>query len=118
MTLARRHLLTALGAGLASCARRGPIAPRAGALDTVLLDRAFPTLAARARPGDFNFGVLEARGERLWCWNSDTRMPMQSVFKAPLAAAALAEVDAGRLRLDERIPIAALDLSPPPGAIN
>jgi len=43
---------------------------------------------------------------------------MQSVFKAPLAAAALAEVDAGRLRLDERIPIAALDLSPPPGAIN
>ncbi|MDQ2861578.1 MAG: class A beta-lactamase [Pseudomonadota bacterium] len=118
MTLARRHLLTALGAGLANCARRGPIAPRAGALDTLLLDGAFPALAARARPGDFNLGVLEARGERLWCWNPDKRMPMQSVFKAPLAAATLAEVDAGRLRLDERIPIGALDLSPPPGAID
>jgi len=117
MTLGRRHLLIALGAGLASCARRGP-ARRAGALDTRLLDRAFPALAARARPGDFNLGVLEARGERLWCWNSGARMPMQSVFKAPLAAAALAEVDAGRLKLDERIPIGPLDLSPPPSVID
>lgn len=118
MTLARRHLLTALGAGLISCTRRGPIAPRAGSLDTARFDRGFPALAARAHPGDFNFGVLEARGERLWCWNAQARMPMQSVFKAPMAAAALAEVDAGRLRLDERVPIGALDLSPPPSAIN
>lgn len=118
MTLARRQFLTVIAASLASCTPRGPNAPRAGALDTTRLDRGFPSLAARARPGDFNFGVLEARGERLWCWNAHARMPMQSVFKAPLAAAALAEVDAGRLKLDERVPIGALDLSPPPSAIN
>ena len=87
--------------------------PKAGALDTKRLDRGFPALAERARPGFFNLGILEERGQQLWCWNDQARMPMQSVFKAPLAAAALAQVDAGRLRLDERIHITALDLSPP-----
>ena len=118
MAMARRLFLTALGAALASCARRSSTAPKPGALDTDLLDRESPALAARARPGDFNLGVLEARGEQLWCWNAQARMPMQSVFKAPLAAAALAEVDAGRLKLDERIHITALDLSPPRSLIN
>ena len=118
MAMARRHFLAALGAGVAGCARDASQPAKAGALDTKLLDHEFPTLAARARPGDFNLGVLEARGEQLWCWNGETRMPMQSVFKAPLAAAALAEVDAGRLKLGERIPIGPLDLSPPPSAIN
>ncbi len=117
MAMARRLFLTALGAGLASCGRSS-IAPKPGTLDTGLLGREFPALAGRARPGDFNLGVLEARGEQLWCWNAEARMPMQSVFKAPLAAAALAEVDAGRLKLDERVAIGALDLSPPPSAIN
>jgi beta-lactamase class A len=38
---------------------------------------------------------------------------MQSVFKAPLAAAAMAEVEAGRLDLDARITLEDMDLSPP-----
>ncbi|MGI8840486.1 MAG: class A beta-lactamase [Caulobacteraceae bacterium] len=118
MAMARRLFLTALGAGLASCGRNASTSPKPGALDTGRLDREFPALAARARPGDFNLGVLEARGEQLWCWNAPARMPMQSIFKAPLAAAALAEADAGRLKLSERIAIGPLDLSPPPSAIN
>jgi beta-lactamase class A len=37
---------------------------------------------------------------------------MQSVFKAPLASAVLAEVDAGRLSLSERLQLKEMDLSP------
>ena len=118
MEPARRLFLMSFAGCLASCAPTGPSAPKPGALDTKLLDRDFPALAARARPGFFNLGVLEERGEQVWCWNDRARMPMQSVFKAPLAAAALAEVDAGRLRLDERIHITALDLSPPRSPID
>jgi beta-lactamase class A len=112
MEMGRRLILTSLAAAMASCARTGAPSPKPGAFNTKLLDRGFPALAARARPGFFNLGVLEMRGEQLWCWNDQARMPMQSVFKAPLAAAALAEVDAGRLKLNERIHITPLDLSP------
>jgi beta-lactamase class A len=45
--------------------------------------------------------------------NGERRFPMQSVFKAPLAAAVLAQVDAGKLRLDEVITLEDKDLSPP-----
>nr|QQZ51441.1 serine hydrolase [Phenylobacterium glaciei] len=38
---------------------------------------------------------------------------MQSVFKAPLGAAVLAEVDAGRLKLDDPIILTEQELSPP-----
>jgi beta-lactamase class A len=112
MDMVRRFFLMTLAGGLANCARIGQAPPKPGAFDTKLLDRGFPALAARARPGMFNLGVLEARGQQLWCWNDQARMPMQSVFKAPLAAAALAEVDAGRLKLDERVHITEMDLSP------
>ncbi|MGI9170130.1 MAG: serine hydrolase, partial [Caulobacteraceae bacterium] len=115
----RRLLLSgALGLGLTRCARPGEPPPAPGDLDTGRLDRGFSALATRARPGLFNLGVLVPRGERIWCANPSARMPMQSVFKVPLAAAALAEVDAGRLKLDERIAIGALDLSPPASAID
>jgi len=118
METARRLFLTGLAGAVASCSRTASGVRTARAFDTKLLDRAFPALAARARPGFFNLGVLEARGEQLWCWNDQARMPMQSVFKAPLAAAALAEADAGRLKLDERIRITAMDLSPPHSPID
>jgi beta-lactamase class A len=118
METARRLFLTGLAGAVASCSRTASGVRTAGAFDTKLLDRGFPALAARARPGFFNLGVLEARGQQLWCWNDQARMPMQSVFKAPLAAAALAEADAGRLKLDERIHITVMDLSPPHSPID
>jgi beta-lactamase class A len=114
----RRKLLVGLGAGLAGCAPRRPIATRPLTLDTGRLEREFPALAARARPALLNIGVLVLANTRSWYSDYQTRMPMQSVFKAPLAAAALAEVDAGRLRLGERIHLDATDLSPPPSSID
>lgn len=97
---------------MASCARRSTAPPPPLALDTALLDREFPGLVARSRPGFLNGGVLIPATGQSWCWDKDTRMPLQSVFKAPLASAALAEVDAGRLKLNERIRLTVDDLSP------
>ncbi len=114
----RLSLLAAAGA-LAGCAPRARPARRDPlALHAEVLTRGFPSLAARARPALFNLGVLQLADDRRWCFDETARMPMQSVFKAPLAAAALAEIDAGRMRLDERIHLTALDLSPGESTIN
>jgi beta-lactamase class A len=118
MDPARRRLMICLGAGLAGCARRPRVALTPLKLDQARLDREFPALAARARPAFLNAGVLIPATGQNWVWDPTTRMPLQSVFEAPLAAAALADVDAGRLRLNERIRLTADDLSPPSGPID
>lgn len=112
MNLARRHVLIGMGAGLASCAQPSTRHTVPLSLDKARLEREFAAIAARARPGLLNAGIsIIATGEA-WVADDRTRMPLQSVFKAALAGAALAEVDAGRLRLDERISVTAEDLSP------
>jgi len=118
MEAARRGFVTTLAAALAGCGRRAPSLPRSLRIDGKLLDRRFPALADRAAPAQFNLGVMSLRRDQTWYWNLDKRFPMESVFKAPLAAAALAEVDAGRLKLGEPITLTAQDLSPPFSAIN
>ncbi|MEO9213141.1 MAG: serine hydrolase [Caulobacteraceae bacterium] len=82
------------------------------------LNHAFPALAARARPGVFAAGVLSLAADQVWSSDDNGRYPLQGVAVVPIAAAALAEVDAGRLSLNEPIRIDSLDLSPPPSAIN
>ena len=85
----------------------------AGALDAAALDRAIAELAARAEPGRLGVGVMDLATGETWFLNGDARFPMQSMFKAPLAAAVLAAVDEGRMSLDDSIEIAERDLSPP-----
>jgi beta-lactamase class A len=53
--------------------------------------------------------VLVESGERL-SWNGDEPIPMQSVFKLPVALRALQLVDEGRLRLDEPVTLTAADM--------
>ena len=68
-------------------------------------------IAAAARPGVLGVGVqVLGTGER-WFLEGDRPLPMQSVFKAPLAAAVLDAVDRGVLRLDSTIVLQAGDLS-------
>jgi beta-lactamase class A len=114
----RRRLMICLGAGVAGCAQRSRAALAPLELDKAGLDHAFPVLASRARPAFLNAGVLIPSTGQNWVWDPTARMPLQSVFKAPLAAAALAEVDAGRLTLNEPIRMTADDLSPPNGPID
>ena len=118
MDPARRRLMICLGASVAGCVRRPRAALAPLALDHARLDREFPALAARARPAFLNAGVVVPSTGQNWVWDLTARMPLQGVFEAPLAAAALAQVDAGMLKLNERIRLTADDLSPPFGPID
>lgn len=119
----RAMLTTALAAaalGAAGCGermnRRTP--PSVRGLDFERLAKGFAPLAARAAPGIFNLGVMTLDTLAVWCADQNHRYPMQNLVTAPLAAAALAEVDAGRLKLNDSITIRAVDLSPPLGRVN
>src|SRR5277367_1096242 len=108
--LTRRLLVAAtFSAGLANCGRpEAPLPAAPHPLDTDLLSAEFPRLAARARPGEFALGVASLNDDdsgegKAWASNANRRFPLQSVFKAPLAAAALAQVDAGQMKLGEKI---------------
>lgn len=114
----RRRLLIGLGAGLSACVARPTTSVAPARIDKAFLDREFPSLAARARPAFLNAGVIAPATGEAWVWDQSTRMPLQGVMAAPLAAAALAQVDAGRLTLNERIHVTADDLSPPPGPLD
>lgn len=122
MNGSRRALLTSLlasgGGALAACGTRDPRPPIRGVLDVTRLSQGFTALSERANPGVFNLGVLTLGDGKSWNADERTRYPMQSVAKAPLAAAVLAEVDAGRMTLSERLEIAAADLSATPSRIN
>ena len=115
----RRTFLGLLTAGLADACVRPDARPsgRRG-LDTVRLNAEFPALVERARPAVFNIGLTSLPDGASWIWRADARFPMQSVFKAPLAAAVLSAVDAGRLRLNQYLEITAADLSGPSGPVS
>ena len=105
MDPARRFAVSGLAASAAlwGCAPRRPAPPLGPAnLDTHRLSAGFVDLAARAKPAAFGFGVDLITPDLAWVSEPSARFPLQSVFKAFLAAAALSEADAGRLRLSER----------------
>jgi beta-lactamase class A len=82
-------------------------------LDSARLNREVSEIARRVAPGVLGVGLMNLDSGEIWTLNGARPMPMQSVFKAPLGAAALAEVDAGRLSLDEPFRLKPMDLSPP-----
>jgi beta-lactamase class A len=74
-------------------------------------------IARSVQPGFLGAGLMNLESGEAWTFHGERPFPMQSVFKAPLGAAALAEVDAGRLSLDEDLTLKDTDLSPPYSAI-
>ncbi|WP_293380521.1 class A beta-lactamase [Phenylobacterium sp.] len=104
------------GAGvltLAGCHRNEALtASRTPRLDMKRLDTEVAAIAQRAAPGALGFALMNLESGEFWVRLGDRAFPMQSVFKLPLGAAVLSEVDAGRLRLDEILTIRAEDLSP------
>ncbi len=122
MSSSRRTLLTTiLAAGaleaVGCTGRVNRRSPPVG-LDSARLAQGFSGLAERARPSVFDLGVMTLDKPAVWCADGARRFPMRDLFMVPLAAAALAEVDAGRLRLNEILRVAPQDLSPPPSRVN
>lgn len=120
-----RRLAIALGGSslLAACHGKAPLRmPLAGAkprpMDASVLDHGFPALEARARPGAFALGVMNLQTAETWYWNTERAFPLATAVALPVAAAALAAVDAGKLALGEPAPFSSQDLSQPPSLID
>jgi beta-lactamase class A len=117
MVSKRQLLVYAIALAVAGC-QKAVRRPPSGPLNVARLAAGFPALAARAAPGLFGLGVMTLERAETWVSDPSHNFPMQSVFKAPMAAAALAQVDAGHLKLDQRLRITEADLSVPFSAIN
>ena len=113
-TLDRRALLAAAPAALlAACEPKMPItASTTPKIDLAGLTNAVVELTADAKPGILGVGLLNLESGEAFVYHGERRFPMQSVFKLPLAAAVLSEIDARRLTLDERIFLSEAQLSP------
>lgn len=61
------------------------------------LQRELARLADEARPGTLGLAISDLESGRTWHINAKQAFPMISVFKAPLGATVLSEVDAGTL---------------------
>jgi beta-lactamase class A len=113
-SLHRRGLLTVGGAALlAACSRKSHMtASDTPPLDAELLKTEIDAIARRAPPAGLGVGLINLDSGETWQLNGERRFPMQSVFKLPLAAAVLSEVDLGRLLMSERIYLLDEHLSP------
>jgi beta-lactamase class A len=80
-----------------------------GAVKTSL-QTALNELAARAHPGLLGITVLDLDSGAQARVNADHAFPMMSVFKAPVAATVLAQIDAGHLSLVQKVRIARADV--------
>ena len=114
-SLDRRGLLSgAASTALAGCHRTSMLTiSRTPRLKLKRLEAGVAEIAARAAPGILGFGLMNLESGEYWVRLDNRTFPMQSVFKLPLGAAVLSEVDAGRLNLGEVLTIRAEDLSAP-----
>lgn len=77
---------------------------------TKQLQQSLNELTARARPGLLGITVLDLDSGAQARVNADHAYPMMSVFKAPVAATVLAQIDAGHLSLAQKVTIARADV--------
>lgn len=75
------------------------------------LQERIATIAARAG-GRVGVSVIHAESGAAVAVNGAQPLPLYSVFKLPVAVMVLRDVDAGRLRLDQKVTIAKEDVSP------
>ena len=114
-TLDRRALLACAPAALlAACEPKMPTTlSTTPKIDLEALDKDVRAIAARTGGGALGVGLMNLESGQSYLFNDERRFPMQSVFKMLLGAAALSEVDAGRLKMSERFFLLEEQLSPP-----
>ncbi len=74
------------------------------------LQQILEKLASNARPGVLGITILDLDARTRAQVNADRAYPMMSVFKAPVAAAVLADIDAGRIAHDQQVTIDRQDI--------
>ena len=113
-TLDRRALLVAAPAVLlAACEPKMPVtASTTPKIDLEGLDAAIGAIAVAARPGMLGLGLMNLESGESYLYNGERRFPLQSVFKLPLAAAVLGQIDTGKILSSERVFLIDNQLSP------
>lgn len=74
------------------------------------LEQALMQLADSARPGVLGVTVMNLDTRARTRINADHAFPMMSVFKAPVAAVVLAQIDTGRMTLGQKVTIDRRDI--------
>ena len=100
------RLLALSLACIAPMAMAGSPSPDARAMLQANLD----ALAKRAQPGTFGIVVLDPQSGERWRVNADRAYPMMSVFKAPVAAAVFAQIDSGKLSMEQTVTLTRADI--------
>lgn len=62
--------------------------------------------------GTVGAAIMDLSGGKSFVFNKNAKLPMQSVYKFPLAMAVLAEVDKGKFSLEQKILVTKKDLLP------
>ena len=78
--------------------------------DKARLDAGIKSIEQAAK-GRLGVALLDLRDRKSWSHRGAEPFPMQSVFKLPLAVAVLQAVEAGKLKLDQKITLTRNDLS-------
>lgn len=78
--------------------------------DKARLDAGIKSIEQTAK-GRLGVALLDLRDRKSWSHRGTEPFPMQSVFKLPLAVAVLQAVEAGKLKLDQKITVTRNDLS-------
>lgn len=108
MKAAHILIMFLLPCALVACGK-GDAPPPKAATDTIT--PALERLAEQARPGTLGVLMLDLATNQGRGVNIDKPLPMQSVFKLPLAILVMSQVDQGRIALDEKITLTKADLS-------
>ncbi len=107
--LAKAFLAISLLAASSACSRSAEADP-AAVVQVSATERRLAELSLRAQPGVLGVYVEDLATGWSAGVEADAPRPMMSVFKAPMAAAILAKVDAGALSLDRKVTIRKEDL--------
>lgn len=102
---------------LAGCGEPPMLGQEDPLFDRQTMTAQFQPIADRVAPGGLGVAVEDLGTGQVISFNGDRRFPLQGAVVAPLAVAVMAQVEAGRLRLDDVVLIEDVDLSPPPSAV-
>ncbi len=111
----RTPLLTCLPLLLvlsAPCTHAQPQRQRSESKTAAALQSRLDTIARRAAPATFGIFVEDLADGATWGVHAQQQFPMMSMFKAPVAAAVLARVDAGALSLEQGVTLHRADVEP------
>lgn len=99
---------TVLGSGAVSLALAADVSPTPDSW--ARLERSVQDAERRATTGSFGIAVIDLGSGAVTGVNLDRPYPMMSVFKAPLGATVLDQVEKGTLRLDQVVTLTRADL--------